>query len=304
MHLRTLQSQSNRYGLVNRRDLVPTVMSRSSWSRALRAGYLLESQPNIGRLASAPCTWEQRVAAAVMSAGDDALAAGATAAFLYGVSLPPDGPVHIVTPNRPRNRGITDATLHRPLDLQDLESHMTKGIAVTSPFRTLLDTAAWEPQYAQRVLEYFLVSGDLNIRFCWRRLFVHATQGRPGIRRMKNLLNNWDMDTEQPESVLEARMLALCFMAKLPAFEFQAQVGNYRVDFLWRSHRVILECDGFAYHGSTRQSFEDDRRRDAELQALGFTVWRFSFRQIMHEPKFVTNSIRNAFSAQDVAKSG
>jgi very-short-patch-repair endonuclease len=239
-----------------------------------------------------------------MSAGDDALAGGATAAFLHGVSLPPDGPVHIITPNRPRNRGISEAVLHRPLDLHDLEPILVKGIATTSPFRTLLDTAAWDPQYAQRVLEYFLVSGDLTIRFCWRQLFVHATQGRPGIRRMKSLLNNWDMDTEQPESVLEARMLALCFMAKLPPFEFQAQVGDYRVDFLWRAQRAILECDGFAYHGSARQSFENDRRRDAELQAMGFTVWRFSFRQIMHEPKFVTNSIRRAFSAQDVAKSG
>jgi very-short-patch-repair endonuclease len=90
-------------------------------------------------------------------------------------------------------------------------------------------------------------------------------------------------------------MLSLCFVGKLPSFEFQAVIGPYRVDFLWREQRVIAECDGFAYHGSTREKFESDRKRDAYLQSLGFTVWRFSFRQIVDEPHVIAQQLKAAF---------
>ena len=109
------------------------------------------------------------------------------------------------------------------------------------------------------------------------------------------MLHKWSLDTEQPESVLEAKMLSLCFASSLPPFEFQAQIGDYRVDFLWREQRIIAECDGFAYHGSSRERFERDRIRDAYLQSLGFTVWRFSFRQIVEDPTTVGQQLRAGF---------
>ena len=61
---------------------------------------------------------------------------------------------------------------------------------------------------------------------------------------------------------------------------------GYEVDFLWRAARLVVEVDGFAYH-STRQAFERDRRRDAELQAAGFRVVRLTYRQILAEPDSV-----------------
>jgi very-short-patch-repair endonuclease len=46
---------------------------------------------------------------------------------------------------------------------------------------------------------------------------------------------------------------------------------------------VILETDGWAAHG-TRHAFEDDRARDADRQARGYAVLRFTWRQIESEP--------------------
>jgi very-short-patch-repair endonuclease len=109
------------------------------------------------------------------------------------------------------------------------------------------------------------------------------------------LLNSWSLDAEQPESVLEAKMLSLCYSAGFPSFEFQASVGPYRVDFLWREQMAIVECDGFAFHGSTRDAFERDRLRDAYLQSLGFTVWRFSFRQLTFQQNEVRERLRSIF---------
>jgi very-short-patch-repair endonuclease len=40
--------------------------------------------------------------------------------------------------------------------------------------------------------------------------------------------------------------------------------------------------DGFAFH-STREAFERDRRRDADLQADGYRVLRVTYRQLSRE---------------------
>ena len=70
-----------------------------------------------------------------------------------------------------------------------------------------------------------------------------------------------------------------------------ARVGRYEVDFLWRDQRLVVETDGFRYHGS-RDAFERDRARDADLQSRGFRVVRLTHRQLMNDPRKVARSIR------------
>jgi very-short-patch-repair endonuclease len=65
-----------------------------------------------------------------------------------------------------------------------------------------------------------------------------------------------------------------------------ARLHGYEVDFLWPAARLVVEIDGFAYH-RTRQAFERDRRRDAQLAAACFTVVRFTWRQLTEEPEAV-----------------
>lgn len=274
---------------------MPSHLTSSTWSRSIQRGHLITIQPGVAIVRSAERSELQSVAAAVLASGENALAGGSTAAWLHGVSIPLTTPLHVITPARPRNRRIIGAMLHRPTDTLNLNPEFPQGVAATSPFRTLLDTAAWTPPFTSRVLEHFLVENRLSIIHSWRGLFVHARQGRPGISVLRTVLQRWALDTEQPESVLEAKMLSLCFTGNLPAFEFQAEVGPYRVDFLWRAQRVIAECDGFAFHGSTRERFESDRQRDRYLQSLGYTVWRFSFRQVIHEPDVIAQQLRAAF---------
>jgi very-short-patch-repair endonuclease len=49
---------------------------------------------------------------------------------------------------------------------------------------------------------------------------------------------------------------------------------------------VLVETDGFTTHGR-RQAFEDDRARDADLIAQGYTVIRFTWRRLMGAPLIV-----------------
>lgn len=290
-----LIDNADKHGLLYRPDIVPALSSRSSWARAIRSGVICLEHPNVARLASATRTSLQRVKAAHLACGPDSLVAGPTAAWLHGASLPEPGEVHVLTKNRLKNAHREGLVLHRPVQLALVDCKIHDDIPATTPARTLFDVAAWTPRLLHRTFEHYLVTGDLTVRSTWRSLFEITRQGRPGITRMRNMLNQWSLDTEQPESVLEAKMLSLCFGAGFPPFEFQATIGPYRVDFLWREQMAIIECDGFAYHGSSRDAFENDRRRDAYLQSLGYTVWRFSFRQITSQQSDVRERLRSVF---------
>jgi very-short-patch-repair endonuclease len=63
-------------------------------------------------------------------------------------------------------------------------------------------------------------------------------------------------------------------------------VQGLEVDFVWRERRLIVEIDGFAFHGN-RVAFEQDRDRDSRLAAAGYRVIRFTWRQLTGQPEGV-----------------
>jgi very-short-patch-repair endonuclease len=83
--------------------------------------------------------------------------------------------------------------------------------------------------------------------------------------------------------VLERRFLKAVLRAGLPRAEVNAQVGRHCVDFLWPAQRLVVEVDGWQFHGH-RIAFERDRIRDAELQLAGYTVVRVTWRRLRDEP--------------------
>jgi very-short-patch-repair endonuclease len=60
-----------------------------------------------------------------------------------------------------------------------------------------------------------------------------------------------------------------------------------RADFLWRRQRLIVETDGWRSHG-TRQGFERDRLRDQRARLAGWEILRFTRRQLLRDPGWVT----------------
>ena len=97
-------------------------------------------------------------------------------------------------------------------------------------------------------------------------------------------------------SEAEERLLALVRAAGLPPTETNSRVGHHEVDFLWRAARLVVEVDGYAFHAS-RASFERDRLRDAELQAVGLRVMRVTWRQIVDEPLALVSRLAQALVA-------
>jgi very-short-patch-repair endonuclease len=77
------------------------------------------------------------------------------------------------------------------------------------------------------------------------------------------------------ESVVRQR-LARCGVS----VEQQVAIaGVGRVDMVVTGTRIVIEVDGRGFH-SREDSFENDRRRDAQLAALGYVVIRLSFAQV------------------------
>jgi DNA helicase II / ATP-dependent DNA helicase PcrA len=77
-------------------------------------------------------------------------------------------------------------------------------------------------------------------------------------------------------TLIETRMGEALAAAGVPA-DPQVRVEDYVVDFLV-ADRIVVECDGARYHDE-----QSDARRDAALQALGYSVLRFSGARIMSQ---------------------
>ena len=67
-------------------------------------------------------------------------------------------------------------------------------------------------------------------------------------------------------------------------------IEGYETDFAWPEARVIVELDGWDTH-RTQRAFQQDRRRDVALSKAGWTVLRFTYRDVVHDPGYVTSTL-------------
>ncbi len=109
--------------------------------------------------------------------------------------------------------------------------------------------------------------------------------GARGRRRLRSILQA-GAGPAFTRSNAEDRFLRLVRRGGLPRPAVNVVVEGLEVDVLWRAEGVVVEIDGFAYHGH-RGDFERDRRRDAILAAAGFRVVRVTWRQLLEESEGV-----------------
>jgi very-short-patch-repair endonuclease len=97
---------------------------------------------------------------------------------------------------------------------------------------------------------------------------------------------------ERTRSDLERKFVRLLREHDLPLPEVNVKVGPFEIDFLWRSHRLAVELDSYAYH-SDRATFIADRARDRELRRRGFTVLRFADIELDERPEMIVATVRH-----------
>jgi very-short-patch-repair endonuclease len=69
------------------------------------------------------------------------------------------------------------------------------------------------------------------------------------------------------------------------------KIGRWTVDAFWEEPKVVVELDSRAAHG-TPAAMEEDRRRDLDLRTAGYTVLRYTWRQLTDEPDRVARDLR------------
>jgi very-short-patch-repair endonuclease len=88
-----------------------------------------------------------------------------------------------------------------------------------------------------------------------------------------------DEGPQRTRSEAERKLLKIIRDAGLPRPETNTRVAGYEVDFLWRDERLVVELDGWQFHGH-RLAFERDREKQQALVAAGLRVSRVTWRQL------------------------
>jgi very-short-patch-repair endonuclease len=65
-----------------------------------------------------------------------------------------------------------------------------------------------------------------------------------------------------------------------------------RVDCRWAEFRLTVELDSYRYHGS-RHAWEQDRRREREAHARGDAFRRYTYGDVLEDPRYVLAELPN-----------
>jgi very-short-patch-repair endonuclease len=139
-------------------------------------------------------------------------------------------------------------------------------------------------------LEQALIRAERQGQLDWAALRKSAS-GKPGTRKLRAVIDQFDPLAPQANDGIERTFLRLIRKANLPKPEVNVWIHNHEVDFFWREQRLIVELDSREFH-LTPAAFENDRRRDIALQALGYTVIRITHRRLIEEPAAVIRELR------------
>jgi len=282
------------YGVVTHEQLLRCGLGRGAIAHRLSRGRLHRLHRGVylvGHRAAPPLA---RQLAAVLACGEGAALSHRSAAELWEL-LPGGGAgaavdVTVCARNGGRRPGIR---VHRSRRLDSRDLTERERIPVTAPARTLLDlaetadTRELERAFDEARVRKLVRSNDL-------RALLARSPGRHGALALEGMLRRQE-GPALTRSEAEERMLALLRRAQLPSPEINVAVGRYEVDLLWRAERLAIEVDGYAFH-STPSAFERDRRRDADLQAIGLRVMRVTWRQITEEPEALIARVARAMA--------
>jgi very-short-patch-repair endonuclease len=103
------------------------------------------------------------------------------------------------------------------------------------------------------------------------------------------------------ESPLETMLRLLLALGGLPppVPQFEVRAGTRllgRADFAYPDARLVLECDGRAYHQEWAVGVRDRRRQNSLVVDAGLRVLRFTHDDLCFRPAEVVGAVRAALT--------
>ena len=291
-------------------------LSRQGKVHRLRRGAYCLDVANLQRLMI------EQVCANALKYGVKPIIGGSAAAVAWGMSAGSAHPIVWVPKGSRIRRGESCGVTIREGLIGEAQQAVIGDAIYTSPIRTAIDLAC-ESRESWGIV--WLLSQGLRREVEWRvagsvgrklpnsamsthlnceqqrenmvsdlALTVEHHHGR-GIRRIRGLIHVAD---PRIESALEAASMLEFHQRKIPIPQLQMRVSGasgrkYRVDFGWGM--VIGEADG-ALKYTSPESLWAEKRRQEDLERAGYTVVRWSWAEMLHEPSAVIARIESALN--------
>lgn len=290
-------------GLILVRDLLALGVPSSTIAFRCRKNGGVWWRPLLGlvALARGALTVRQRLVAALLAAGEEAVVTGLAACRLHGLrQVPEHDEVHVLlthglrraserfllverTERMPTVRvleGIRCAAIHRAvLDaarrltrIDEVRALLCEGVqrrmVTVAALRAEIEEGSCRGTALVRTVIVELEDGIRSAAEAWLRELVVGLEGFPTVR--------WNVDVHRPDGSFVA-----C------------------VDGLVDGVALVLELHSFAHHADL-ETFDATMRRQAELAAAGFVVVPITPRELREDPKGVERKLRAALAKAPV----
>jgi hypothetical protein len=214
---------------------------------------------------------EGKLVAALLYAGPGAVLSHRTAMWWWG--LIDDRPSRIEVSSPGSTRSLPEVLLHHP---RQIKSTTHRRFPITTVTQTLLDFAA---KASLNAVRNALAKADYLGLLDPAALEALLGRGRPGSARLRTALKRHQPRLADTRSRTERAFISLCESVGLPIPEVNVRLHGWTADFLWRTHRLVVETDGYGNHHTPAQ-IDRDRRMDLTFRGAGLTVNRYSRQQV------------------------
>jgi very-short-patch-repair endonuclease len=268
------------HGVVSRQALLRMGFSPESIKRLVRSERWVRELPGVYRSPQHPPTRQQKLAVICLWS-PRAVIGFTTAGQELGLRKMRVKLIHVLIPHGSR-LVLPDVVPHqyRALDPVDVALLRRDGVRLTSPPRTLSDSASiLDPKALDSAIEHALAE-----RMCSMRTLLNTSARlfhgrRPGSVELRRMLLSRPVWRQAARSDLEVRFRHAVAERGLPEplVNSYVDIGAGRpieVDLVWSDQRVIGEIDHPFWHDGTVERHRD-RLRDRRLAASGWLPVRF-----------------------------
>lgn len=272
----------------------------------VRAGHLVPVGSRAYRLPGSPDSARHRLLAGCLEIGGRAI--GRSAVALHGVDgFTLDHPVEVLVRNARQSARSTLALVHTTTWLPPEDLIVVDSIPTVSVARALFSLAALVPEVEEgrvrAAVEQALSGGLATEGWLWAHLERVRRRGRNGVSTFERILV--EVTGDVTESWLERETLKAIAAEGLPLPVCQARIearGAFvaRVDFHYPGTPAILEVNGHRFHASREQLRQDASRR-RRLVAAGYTVYDFTYDEIVREPAALVETVRHVLGEASAA---
>ncbi len=265
-------------------------VAQNRWRRLL---------PRVYAVYGAPATWEQRLFAALLGAGDEAAVSGLAAAALWEFPDVQPGAVEISHPSKRSRAGV----IVHPVLLDRADVTRLGIISLATAPRTLGDVAGRLRESRLDAAVHHCLHRKLTTLDALQDIAGRRGRGCAGAARLRAAVGAYG-DDRPAASPLEARLARRIQGSRLPPPRRQHHVfadGRSRyLDFAWPDARVAVEVDGYRWH-SSRVAWESDRARLTQLRRAGWTIVHATYDDIHRDSDRLLQEIEGLLRRKTLA---